>query len=225
MQKIVVLFLASNPTDTRRLRLDVEIREITEKIRASDGRDSVELISRWAVRPDDLIQALNEHRPHIVHFSGHGSPSDGIILEDNDGNSKPVNKEALRTLFHTLSDNVRVVLLNACFSQVQANAITETIDCAIGTSRAIGDPAAITFSASFYRAIGFGRSVQEAFDQGKTALLLEGIPEDTILSLSTRIGVNASKIVLVNDPTNPSRPLDIGRDRVSIDRFYRRNKK
>ena len=191
VEKIKVLFLAANPIDTIRLRLDEEIREISEKIRASDRRDSVELISRWAVRPDDLLQALNEHRPHVVHFSGHGSEGEGIILEDKNGESKVVSKEAITTLFQTLSDNIRLVVFNACFSQEQAEGVTKSIDCAVGTSRAIGDSAAITFAASFYRAIGFGRSVQEAFDQGKAALLLEGLSSASGFSLLTRKGVDA----------------------------------
>ena len=192
LAKIKVLFLSANPAGTPPLALDEEMREITHKIRASEHRDSVELISRWAVRPDDLLQALNEHKPHIVHFSGHGSSTDEIILLDNDRNPKPVSKAALESLFRTLKDNVEVVILNACYSRPQAEAITQVIDCAIGMNKAIGDQASIVFAASFYRAIGFGRSVQEAFDQGKTALLLEGIPEEKTPELLVRQGVDAS---------------------------------
>ncbi|MCW3097184.1 MAG: hypothetical protein JWL77_2802 [Chthonomonadaceae bacterium] len=195
--KIKVLFVSANPTGTVQLALDEEIREITIKIRASEHRDSVELISRWAVRPDDLLQALNEHKPHIVHFSGHGSPTEEIILLDNNREPKPVSKAALESLFHTLKDNVQVVMFNACFSKPQADAITQTIDCAIGMNKAIGDHAAIVFAASFYRAIGFGRSVQEAFEQGKTALLLEGIQEDQTPELLVKTGVDAARVILI----------------------------
>jgi CHAT domain-containing protein len=141
------------------------MREITNKIRAAGHRDAIELISRFAVRPDDLLQALNEHNPHIVHFSGHGSPTDEIILLDNNRNAKPVSKAALESLFRTLKDNVQVVVLNACYSKPQAEAITQIIDCAIGMNKSIGDKAAIVFAASFYRAIGFGRSVQQALSR------------------------------------------------------------
>ena len=57
---IKVLFLSSNPESTSTLKLDEEIRSIAEKIRASDHRDALELISLWAVRPDDLLQELNK---------------------------------------------------------------------------------------------------------------------------------------------------------------------
>ena len=63
--------------------------------------------------------------------------------------------------------------------------------------RAIGDNAAITFAASFYRAIGFGRTIQQAFDQGKTALMLEGIPEQDTPELLVRPGVDPNAIFLV----------------------------
>ncbi len=45
-EKITVLFLAANPVDTHRLRLDQEARSIQEKIRLSEYRDSVRFESR-----------------------------------------------------------------------------------------------------------------------------------------------------------------------------------
>jgi hypothetical protein len=204
MDKIKILFVSSNPEGTTHLKLDEEAREIQAKIRAAEYRDSLELVTVWAARPDDLLQSLNEHRPHVVHFSGHGSPTEEIILLDQQGNPKPVSKAALVSLFHTLKDNIRVVLLNACFSRPQAEAITGEIDCAIGMTRAIGDEAAITFAASFYRAIGFGRSIKEAFDQGKTALLLEGIPEENIPELVTRQTIAPESIVLIAPNSRPA---------------------
>jgi hypothetical protein len=202
MATVKVLFLAANPRATTALSLDEESREIGSKIRAADHRDAVEFLTKWAVRPDDLLQYLNQHKPHIVHFSGHGSPSEQIILAGADGQPRAVSKEALVSLFTTLKDNIRVVLFNACYSRSQAEAIREFIDCSIGMNQAIGDRAAITFAASFYRAVGFGRSVQEAFDQGKTALLLEGIPEEHTPELLARTGVDPSRIVLL-DPREP----------------------
>lgn len=197
MNKIKILFLAANPADTNKLALDEEIREITSKIRAADHHDSIDLISSWAVRPDDLLQLLNQHKPQIVHFSGHGSNSGELILTDNSGVSKPVTSRAIKALFTTLKDNVMAVILNACYSREQAEAITQVIDCAVGMSDSIGDKAAITFTASFYRALGFGRSIQDAFDQGITALLLEGIPEENIPELLVKSGVDPSQVVLI----------------------------
>lgn len=204
MAKVKILFLGANPTDTSRLKLDEEVRAITEKIRIAEYRDSLDLIAGWAVRADDLLQLLNLHKPHIVHFSGHGNPSGEILVIDNNGRTKPVNPIALKALFTTLKDNIQIVILNACYSKIQAQAIVEVIDYTIGMNAAIGDQSAIIFAASFYRALGFGRSVQEAFDQGKTALLLEGVSGNNIPELLIKVGANPSQtffqIVLSDSP-------------------------
>jgi hypothetical protein len=202
-QKIKILMLSANPAGTTPLQLDQEARGIEAKLRAAEYRDSVELITKWAVRPDDLLQHLLQHRPHIVHFSGHGSPSGEILLLDEQGKSKPVSKEALVHLFRTLKDNLRLVVLNACFSRVQAKAIAQVIDCVVGMNQAIGDAAAMTFAASFYRAIGFGRSVADAFELGKGALLLEGIPEEGTPELIHKRGVDPARVVLVGPDATP----------------------
>lgn len=193
---IKVLFVTADPTAS--LMLDEEIREITQKIRASEHRDALDITYTLATRPDDLLQSLNQHKPHIVHFSGHGSRAKEILLLDDNRQTKPVSAAALKALFTTLKDNIRVVFLNACYSQTQAKAITSSVDCTIGMSREISDQAAITFAASFYRAIGFNRSLQEAFDQGKVALQLAGIPEHITPSLLTKEGFNPAHIRLLD---------------------------
>lgn len=192
-QKIKTLFLAANPKQTTPLALDEEIREISIKVRLSEGRDLLDVVSAWAVRPDDLIQYLNRFRPQIVHFSGHGSSSGELILVNNTGQMKPVSIPALKALFSTLKDNIEIVVLNACYSQTQGRAINEIIDFVIGMNATIGDQAAIVFAASFYRALGFNRTVQEAFDQAKTALLLEGIPEHATPVLLVKEGVSSNR--------------------------------
>ncbi len=194
--RITVLFLAANPQDQTPLRLDEEHRTIVEKLRASEYRDAVDLVSRWAVRPGDLQQALNEHQPHIVHFSGHGD-QDEIVFQNADGSTKPVTKAAIAATLSTGGDNVRVVLFNSCLSSGQAEAVTEHIEVAIGMNDSIGDEAARIFAGQFYSAIGFGRSVQNAFDQAVNELMLHGIPEDHIPELQARAGVEPEAIFLV----------------------------
>src|SRR5882762_10306276 len=107
--KVKILFLAANPKDSSQLRLDEEIREIHAKIRAAEFRDSFDLVSHWAVRPLDLLQAFNEVQPHIVHFSGHGSRKAELVLEGDEGNAKPVSEAALVSLFKNVKDNIQLV--------------------------------------------------------------------------------------------------------------------
>lgn len=205
--KVRILFLATNPKDSSKLRLDEEIREIQSRIRAADFRDHFDLVSRWAVRPDDLLQAFNELRPHVVHFSGHGSKASQVVLEDKDGNAKPVEKSAMLALFRHVKDNIRLVVLNVCHSDNQAKAISDEIGCTIGMNQSVGDDAAITFASMFYGALAFGRSVGEAYEQGRTALMLNGIPEETTPTLLARPGVDAKGVFLVNrKPASPVLP-------------------
>jgi hypothetical protein len=201
--KIKVLFLAANPLDSVRLQLDKEAREINKRLEVAQHGDSFDFIQRWAVRPDDLQDALLKTSPHIVHFSGHGSENEEILLQDDFGNSRPVNRDTLAKLLETLKDNIRIVVLNACYSKPQAEAVVRTIDFTIGMSKAIGDEAAITFAASFYRALGFGRSVHDAFQLGIIALQLEGIGEDRTPKLLIRDGVDASNAYLIKQSPGP----------------------
>jgi CHAT domain/GAF domain len=182
---IKILFLAANPKDTDPLRLGEEVRAIKERLRLADLRDQIEVEQEHAVRVADLQGFLLRHKPHIVHFSGHGSRAGEIILEDVKGQSKPVSPAALKRTFATLKDNIRCVVLNACYSEVQAKGIAESIDCVVGMTRAIGDESAIAFAASFYQGLGYGRNIQEAFDLGCGQIDLEGLGDEDVPRLET----------------------------------------
>ena len=190
--KAKVLFLAANPGDMTSLHLDIEIREIQKTV-----RDELNVVVGWAVRADDLLQHLNEHRPQIVHFSGHGTRTGKIVVEDNDRNSVPLSLHAVTHLFGAFADTVRLVVLNACFSLPQAEAITKVVDCATGTPSGIDDSDAIAFSVSFYQAIGFGRSVAQAFDQGCIALDFRSAPEALRPLLLAKKGVDPASVTIL----------------------------
>jgi len=209
-EKIKILFLASNPTDISRIRVDEELREIDERISLGSHRDRFELIPHFAVRPRDLTNGLLRHQPHILHFSGHGSTSAGIVLEDNNGKTKLVAGADLAELLSIIKDNLRVVVLNSCYSALQASGITETIDCAIGMNDKVGDRSAIIFSASFYEGLAFGRSIYEAFRLGVVQLKTEGATGATTPTLLTRQGVDLGKVYLAaneKDSASSEKPV------------------
>lgn len=196
--KITVLFMASNPVDTSALRLDEEVRTIQEKIRLSEYRDSINFETRWAVRSSDILQAINETNPTIVHFSGHGSKNGDLVLENPDGSHKLVSKEVITAAMATSSDTIRLVVFNACFSQSQAENIVTNIDSAIGMSTSIGDKAACVFAAQLFSSIGFGRSLKSSFDQAIVALSLADIPEENTPQLYSKNGIDLNEMFLVS---------------------------
>lgn len=196
-ETITVLFMASNPVGSAQLRLDEEARSIAEMIRKSEHRDSVKFESRWATRPMDILQAINELHPDVIHFSGHGSDTDELVLQDESGNPKFVSKEAIVQVMMASSGKIRLVFFNTCFSYAQAQAVVEHVEVAIGMTTSIGDDAARVFAAQFYSAIGFGLSVQQAFAQAKAALMLEGIPEENTPELYVKDGLDSEQIIIV----------------------------
>lgn len=177
--KTTILFLAANPMNTARLRLDEEVKKISTDLRLSRERDNFILAQEWAVTPDSLMQAILDTSPQIVHFSGHGE-QEGICLEDEQGRAKFVSVEGLANLFRQFRDSVRCVLLNACYSLAQAEAIKEHIPHVIGMSSAIPDTAAISFARGFYKAVGAGRDIPSAFELGRAAVLMQGDEGDEL---------------------------------------------
>lgn len=200
MQRVPILFLAANPSATPRQSLDDEAREIDTKIRAAKHRDAFNLITQWAVRPDDLLDAFNRYHPQVVHFSGRGNDQSELLLSGRDGQPQPVAKSALADLFRVLGQSVRVVVLNFGDSRPLAAAIAEHVDCVVGMRRAISDRALRYFAAAFYRALAFGRSVDNAFEQGRASLGVEGTGESDAPELLVRAGVDPAAVVLTSSP-------------------------
>jgi formylglycine-generating enzyme required for sulfatase activity len=180
-QRQTILFLAASPTDQSRLRQDKEFREVKSGLERAKYREKFKLEQMWAVRSTDLRRALLDIEPQLLHFSGHGGGDVGLVLEDQFGSTKLVSKDALANLFQPFAQRgLKCIVLNACYSDVQATAIVQYIPYVIGMNDTISDTAAIEFSIGFYDALGAGWSYEEAFEIGKSAIALEGISEEMI---------------------------------------------
>lgn len=176
--RIKLLFLAANPTDTARLHLGEEVQAIDQALQLTKFRDAFDLQQAHALRTDDLQGLLLRHQPHILHFSGHGAESGELLFQDDAGRAVAVPPQALANVFALLRDNLRCVVLNACFSQTQAAAIARHIDCVVGMSQEIADQSARAFAAAFYTALGYGRSVRTAFELGRNRIDLAGLKDE-----------------------------------------------
>ena len=176
-----ILFLSANPLDTERLRLDAEVKEIREGLQRAKQRDAFRLEISPAASITDMHRALLDYSPQIVHFAGHGEGEDGLLFDDGDGNCQRVNTAALANLFQLLAADIRCVLLNACYSTVQAKAIAAHIDYVIGMSQAIQDDAARAFAVAFYDALGAGRDIEFAYQSACVRLELCDIADRPVL--------------------------------------------
>lgn len=189
-EKVRILFLSANPSTTGWIAVDEEAREISERIQEGPYRDKFELHQHTATRPADLQKFLLMYRPHIVHFSGHGHKTQRIILGGSTNRGKAIDQQGLTQVFALYKRYLRLVVLNSCFTDAIARSITEAIDYSVGTGKGIGDKAGVAFAGAFYRALGFGTSVREAFASAKAELGLTRIPRSQGIELFVRDGLN-----------------------------------
>jgi CHAT domain len=196
-----ILILSANPRGTNTLRLAEEVRELRRGLERSRHRDDFKIEQRSALTAQDLRRALIDCQPQVVHFAGHGvghgvsedtpdarkltavgdvQAEDGLVLEDESGQIQLVSGAAIAQLFEVFANTIECVVLNACYSEVQAKAIAQYIPHVVGMKWAIGDRAAIEFAIGFYDGLLGGRSVRDAYQLGCSAIQLAGIPEDLI---------------------------------------------
>ena len=194
LRPVRVLFMAANPSNTSRLRLDQEARAIDQALQTSGLRDRFELEHSWAVGDRDLQESLLRYQPDIVHLSGHGTRSGRVLLEPGSlGDNHPHPTAAagpaddpmlpLARIFVAARGRIRCAVLNACHSEALARSLAEEIECVVGMSDAIEDEKAIRFSWSFYNALGYGQSVKAAFELAAAHVALKGPGSDHVLRL------------------------------------------
>ena len=195
-----ILILSANPKGTTPLRLSEEIRDIKEGLRRAKRREQFVIESAEAVRYRDIHRAFLDFEPHILHFSGHGAGEEGLVFEDETGQEKLVNGEALAELFELFSDKLECVVLNACYSEVQALEIAKYIPYVVGMKKAIGDKAAIEFALGFYDALGAGKDYVFAHKLGCSAVKIAVIKENLTPVL---IQVHSSSSSINSQPNEP----------------------
>ncbi|MFZ6182393.1 CHAT domain-containing protein [Nannocystis pusilla] len=169
--EITVLLVSANPDDQVRLQVAQEFREIIGKVRSTPARGHIRFEQVNATRFEDLRTALLIHKPHVLHISSHGEADGSLQLEARDANgSQTISKRRLKGLFTELNENLRLVLINACHSERLAREIPPEIEAAIGMNSEIADAAALEFAVSFYETLGYGKTIEKAFQVALTSV-------------------------------------------------------
>jgi hypothetical protein len=222
---IRILFLSANPEGTAKISVIKEYKLIDSRIQGSKFRDQFVLQQSHAVSLMELQTLLLRFKPNIIHFSGHGSEKGELVFENHDGLPEAAHPRALSNLFKIINDDsanedahndqVRCVVLNACYSLGQAKAISQHVDCVVGISDAIKDASATNFAASFYQGLAFGRSMNAAFELGRNQLGLTRDPDESILKLIHKDTIKPSKLFLASTSTDTSH---VSRDSEADDR-------
>jgi hypothetical protein len=196
-KRITVLFLAGTIEGGEfPLRLDREIREIDQKLRASEHRDQVSFETQQATQIRDIIDALNRYDPDIVHFSEHGDRS-ALLFEGPDGRPQELRDDQLALLLQAARKPIRMVVFNACLSADQASLATDYVDVAVGMEEPIDDDTAKLFAGQLYGSLAAGNSVGNAFRQAAAQAKVVNNDDSGRPRLYAREGVNADEVVLV----------------------------
>lgn len=173
-RKLRVLLILADPKNQPHLLLSQEAKRLEDATRNSRRFYPPSIL--FDPHLDDLQTRLQDYKPTIVHFSGHGSKSGELVFEDQYGNATMAPPEALATLFALLKHNIQCVVLNACYSEAQANAIAHEIDYVVGMSNKIRDDAAIQFTKAFYQSLASEGNFEKAFNLGRNSMDLHRIP-------------------------------------------------
>jgi hypothetical protein len=124
----------------------------------------------------------------------------GLYFQGPDGQPQLVPTSALQETFEAVGPSVKLVVLNACYSEGQAEALLAHIDCVVGVGGSIRDDAARNFAIGFYGGLGERESVAVAYKQGCVAISLEGLRDGERPQLKVRAGVDAARLVLAAEP-------------------------
>ncbi len=215
-EKLRVLYVTANPEATEEtvttpdgteqrfgtwLRVDQEVRQVRQALRGSKYRDLVQVDHAPAATVNDLLDGLNDHRPHIVHFSGHAGP-DGLLIENEAGDEDgaEVDFELLARILGATDDPPRLLVLNACESLAGAEGMLQTVPAVIGMSDTIDDTSAIVFASAFYSAIASAQSLASALEQAKVRMLAAALDGSDLPELRVRADVDPAALVLVMPP-------------------------
>lgn len=185
------------------LRVDTEVRQVKDMLKRSKFRDLVTVEHLPAATSMDLLEGLNDHRPHVVHFSGHASTL-GLLMENDKGTEggDELGFTLLARILGATDEPPKLLVLNACESLAGADDLLRTVPTVIAMSSSINDTSAITFAARFYSGIASAQSVATAVEQAKVAMLAASLDDSDLPQIRTRDDVDPAHLVLVEPPTD-----------------------
>ncbi len=202
-EKLRVLYMTASPAGSGDLlRVDAEVNSVLRAIRSAKYRDLIDVRPRPAASPQDLVDGINDFRPHVVHFSGHAGESG--LLFDNASITEPgdhlVSYRSLSRLLRATDQSPTLLVLNACDTADGAIELLEAVPVVIAMNAPVGDASAAVFATQLYGAIGGAQSVAAAVEQATAMTELALALDMELVTLCVRQDVDAACLKLVSPP-------------------------
>jgi CHAT domain-containing protein len=183
-----ILAMISAPTDIAGLQSEEEWAKLNDTLGdlVREGLVKVDRLEAGNLAALQRPMRLTEY--HVLHFIGHGgydeNAQDGALaLEDTDRKTRLVTGRDLGMMIRN-HRSLRLVVLNACegarsaqddpFGGVAQALVHQGIPAVIAMQFEISDPAALTFSHSFYQAIADSLPVDVATVEARRAMFAGG---------------------------------------------------
>lgn len=203
-RKLRVLILAANPADLDRLSLAEEERVIKAAFeRGAPKRVRVDI--GWDLDAEALARQLTAYRPEVVHFAGHGNErGEPMLIDATTRDARPVAGPDLIMLLRNSGDELKCVVLNACYSTRLAQDLALSLPIVvIGMRHEIADQTALRFADQFYDRVSHGSNVAAAFDSAAAALRGAGLPGGNLPQRNSHPDVDPDDVVLLPDEGAP----------------------
>lgn len=170
-----ILVCVAEPNDLPSTQSGDEVESILAAIDKLGQQQIVDILVLRGAQRDSLRKALEEFRPHVFHFVGHGDQRgqvSGLLLQRNDGSSEFLAADILQELLRQCG-TVLVAVLNACESHLAAITLARQGIAAVGMQDPIRSEAAINFGRCLYEALATGMQFDAAVNCARFAVRLE----------------------------------------------------
>ncbi len=186
-----LLLAVAAPADSPALAVGEELAHLDAALAelVTAGTVRIEVLPRTSL--ESLETALLTHRPHVLHFIGHGDfvGDEGAVLLESDGpqrSADPIPARRLAVLLRNHLASLRLVFLNSClgsaaprqapFGGVAQQLLQKGLPAVIAMQFPVPDRTAVTLARHFYRYLAAGQPVDTALTSARAFLFARGFP-------------------------------------------------
>lgn len=208
--QINLLVLISNPlnlSNEERLQIEIEKSYIANAVSSSDN---IKITFENKASLKNIQDLLDNNDFHIIHYIGHGSYSEDddkgyLILEDDNGNKKPVDNETISKLFSGYPE-IKLVVLSGCqtaktssnksFRDLSTPLIAKGIPSVISMQYPIIDESAVALARKLYTGISSGKPIDKSITDARKELLIKSESNSVDFGTPVLYTTNPDSIVL-----------------------------